>query len=184
MAKKSKQTTSIDSYTQGLQRDNYQNAMQKFGNAEYRPVSSEDISGFMSPYQQQVIDSSLATLGDQESMALNAQRDAAIRAKAFGGTGRDVAEALTRGEYAKTRASTVAGLNNQNYSQALQTAVGQNSASNQYPLLIQQLLNGTLGGVTPTTTSVSKTTDPMAALSALMKAAGAISTGGASLAAG
>ena len=178
MAKKSKQTTSIDSYTQGLQRDNYQNAMSKFGNAEYKPVSATDISGYMSPYQQDVIDSSLATLGDQENMALNAQKDAAIRAKAFGGTGRDVAEALTRGEYAKTRSATVSGLNNQNYAQALQTAIGQNSAANQYPLLIQQLLNATLGGVTPTTTTKSKTTDPGQILSDLVKAAGIAASAG------
>lgn len=176
-SKKSKttQTSSIDSYTQGLQRQNYNNALASLGSSTYKPVSGDQISAYMNPYQSSVIDTALSQIGDQESQALNQVRDQAIRAGAFGGSGRSVAEALTRGEYDKNRQSTIANLNASNYAQALDTATQQNAAANQYPLLIQQLLNGTIGTITPTTTVTgTQTSNPgwLSTLGSGLQAAG------------
>jgi hypothetical protein len=162
MSKKSKttQTATIDPYTQGAQRSNYETAVQKFGGATYNPLGAEDISRYMNPFQQDVIDASLNTLNDQEKRTLNGNNDAAIRAGAFGGSGSAVQNALTQGEYDKNRGSLVAGLNATNYGQAVNTAQSENTAQNNFPLLIQQLLNGTVAGLTPNVTQTNVTKKP------------------------
>ena len=63
-------------------------------------VEAGSIEAFMSPYQQQVIDTTLAEFDRQRGIARTAERDAAIRAGAFGG-GREgilAGEAASRAE--------------------------------------------------------------------------------------
>ena len=69
-------------------------------------VGPQAFEQFMSPYQQEVIDTTLAEFDRQQSIADTARRDAAIRAGAFGG-GR---EGVLAAEAARGAAQSRAGL--------------------------------------------------------------------------
>lgn len=181
MSKSSKSTSSIDSYTQGLQRQNYQSAQDKFSGASYRPVTGEQIQGYMSPYTTSVIDAALGDNDRSRMMARNDNTDAAIKAGAFGGTGVDVANSLTEGEYDRNAQSLIASLRDRAYTSAAGMAQEENTAEQNYPLLIQQLLNGTLAGVTPNVTQKTKTKDPMGQWSSFLQGAGSAAQGFAAL---
>lgn len=135
----------------------YKSAVSTLGNSSYKPVSSEQISGYMNPYTSSVIDATLARSNQNQQLALNGNQDNAIRSGAFGGTGLSVQNALTQGQYDMNNQATIAGLNSDNYDQALQTAVGQNQAANQYPLAIQALLGQLAQGTTTNSTSKAPT---------------------------
>lgn len=66
-----------------------------------------DVSAFMNPYQQNVIDASLRTLGGAQDMALNKQGAQASAAGAFGGSRHGVAEAETRKAYGQQASDLV-----------------------------------------------------------------------------
>ena len=85
-------------------------------------VGPEAFQPFMSPYQQEVIDTTLSEFDRQRGIARTAERDAAIRAGAYGG-GREgvfAAEAASRGE--AQRAQLQAQLLAQGFAQAQQAA--------------------------------------------------------------
>jgi len=126
----------------------------------YSALSGSQINNYMNPYQSAVTDATLKNLDTSRQMALNQNNDQAIKAGAFGGTGASVERALTQGQYDQNAATTLAGLNSSNYAQALQTAQAENTASNQYPLAIQQLL-GQLAQGTSTTSKGSSTPSEM-----------------------
>ena len=73
---------------------------------------------FMSPYQQEVIDTTLTEFDRQQAIADTARRDAAIRAGAFGG-GR---EGVLAAEAARGAAQSRAGLQAQLLAQGFQQA--------------------------------------------------------------
>ena len=102
-------------------------ATQYIGPQAYQP--------FMSPYQQEVIDTSLAALKREQAKGLGELRQRAIQAGAFGG-GR---EGLATGEYQATsdigRAQLEAQLRQQGFSQAQQQAA---QAFNQQQALAQE----------------------------------------------
>ncbi len=139
------------------------NAIQVFQNAQaslptsYSPVTGSQINGFMNPFQSSVIDATTARNNQNQQMALNQIGDQAQAAGAFGGTRQAVAEALTRGQFDLNNQQTTAGLNSQNYSQALQAATTQNQQENQYPLAVQGLL-GQLAQGTQTNSKGSSST--------------------------
>ena len=87
--------------------------------AGYSPQQfQQDVSGFMSPFQTNVIDATMARLAQSR-----AERDAATRAqlassRAFGNERRGVYEAQLAGEQDLNTAQTLANLYNQGYSQA------------------------------------------------------------------
>lgn len=87
--------------------------------AGYTPAQfQEDVAGYMSPYQQNVIDATMARLAQNR-----AERDAATRAQmasagAFGNERRGVYEAQLAGEQDLNTAQTLANLYQQGYSQA------------------------------------------------------------------
>jgi len=122
------------------------NAISVFQNAQaslpgsYSPVTGGQIDGFLNPYTASVIDATTQRNAQSQRMALNQIDDAAQKAGAFGGTRQAVADSLTRGQYDLNNQQTAAALNSQNYSQALQAAMTQNQAINQYPLAVQSLL--------------------------------------------
>jgi len=66
-----------------------------------------DVSAFMNPYQQNVIDASLRTLGGAQEMSLNKQGAQASAAGAFGGSRHGVAEAETRKAYGQQASDLV-----------------------------------------------------------------------------
>lgn len=93
--------------------------------AGYSPQQfQQDVSGFMSPFQTNVIDATMARLAQSR-----AERDAATRAqlassRAFGNERRGVYEAQLAGEQDLNTAQTLANLYNQGYSQAAGFAQG------------------------------------------------------------
>ena len=148
MGGKSKQTTT-NSNAQGV----FDSAKATLGNSTYHPVDASQIQSYMNPYKSSVIDATLNRNNQNQEMALNGNRDRAIRAGAFDTTGLSVENALTRGQFDQNNQQTIAGLNDQNYGQALQTATGQNDAQSKYPLAIQALLSQLAQGSGTTTTS-------------------------------
>mgnify|MGYP006266326191 CR=1 FL=1 len=96
-----------------------------------------DVSQYMNPYTQNVIDSSLATLDQQRKNALNSNADSAINAKAFGGSRQAIQDAATNSQYGLQGAQLAANLNNQNFQQA-QTAMQADQAKNLQAQLANQ----------------------------------------------
>ena len=81
-----------------------------------------DLSSYMNPYQQAVIDTTLAELTSQGHLARNKLAAQAVGAGAFGGSRFGVQGAeLDRG-LADIQSQAIAKLNAQNYAQALETA--------------------------------------------------------------
>jgi len=93
--------------------------------AGYTPQQfQQDVSGFMSPFQTNVIDATMARLAQNR-----AERDAATKAqmasaRAFGNERRGVYEAQLAGEEDLNTAQTLANLYNQGYTQAAGLAQG------------------------------------------------------------
>lgn len=82
----------------------------------------QNVQGFMNPYQQNVVDATMARLAQAR-----AERDAATKAqlaasRAFGNERRGVYEAQLAAEQDRTAAETLANLYSQGYSQAAQMA--------------------------------------------------------------
>ena len=85
---------------------------------------------FMSPYQQEVIDTTLSEFDRQQAIADTARRDAAIRAGAFGGGREGVLAAEAARGAAQSRAGLQAQLLAQGFQQA-QAAAAQDLAARQ-----------------------------------------------------
>jgi hypothetical protein len=85
---------------------------------------------YFNPFEQQVVDTSLADMEQARQRAVQQMGQQATAARAFGGSRHGVAEALTSGEYGRQAGSMVANLRNQGYQQALQLAQ-QQQAQNQ-----------------------------------------------------
>lgn len=98
-------------------------AMSTYGQmAGYRPsqvqagqLSGANLSGYMNPFQRDVIDTTMSELNRQELMQGNAMKDEAQRAGAFGGDRMGVQQAENNRNFDMTRASTLANLNSQNF---------------------------------------------------------------------
>ena len=84
----------------------------------YQP---NDLSAYMNPYQQDVIDATMAELNKQGLMQGNQLGAQAVGAGAYGGSRFGIAEAELAGNLQDARAKALAQLNQQNYLQALQT---------------------------------------------------------------
>ena len=82
-----------------------------------------DLSAYQNPYQQDVIDASLADLDRSRQMTLNNQAGEATMAGAFGGSRQGIYEAETNRAFADQAAKTTAGLNAANFNQAQQAAM-------------------------------------------------------------
>jgi hypothetical protein len=93
------------------------------------PLTGVDLSGYMNPYTQSVIDSTLSDLGRQRQIQDVNDASAATRAGAFGGSRSAVLQGLDDANFARTAASTAAGLNQANFTQAQGAA--QNDLSRQ-----------------------------------------------------
>jgi hypothetical protein len=86
-----------------------------------------DVSAYMNPYQQNVIDASLRTLGGAQEQALNMQGAQASAAGAFGGSRHGVAEAETRKAYGQQASDLVTNQMQAGYQNA--QAAAQNDMS-------------------------------------------------------
>jgi hypothetical protein len=82
------------------------------------PTGLSQLSGYLNPYQQNVVDTTMSDLNRQNEIALNNTNQGATAENAFGGTRNAVADSLTNDAYARAAASTLANLNSQGFNTA------------------------------------------------------------------
>ncbi len=87
-----------------------------------KSLADTDLTPYMNPYQQDVIDATMAQLNQQQQQALMSGHQNATLDNAFGGNRVGVQDALTNGQYANVDAQTLAQLNSANFANAQQTA--------------------------------------------------------------
>lgn len=92
--------------------------------------SAQLISNFQNPYESQVVQQTLADIGQAQDISLNQMGAQAQAANAFGGSRHGVAEAQTRLGYGKQAANTVGQLRQQGFNTALSAAQNQAAAQN------------------------------------------------------
>ena len=85
-------------------------------------VGPQAYQQFQSPYQQEVIDTSLAAMQRQQAGGLNALRDQAYSAGAFGGSRMGAAEGVFQADAATQRALLEAQLRQQGFQQSQTTS--------------------------------------------------------------
>jgi hypothetical protein len=100
--------------------------------AAFPEYSTNVVEKYMNPYQQEVIDASMADLNRQRQMQQVKDLNTATAAKAFGGSRQGVAQALTNESYDRTAASTLANLRSQGFGNAQAIALAQEEARRQY----------------------------------------------------
>jgi len=86
-------------------------------------LSATSLQPYMNPYTQSVIDSTMDDLNRQTQQQLQGNAASATASGAYNGTRQGVEDALTNEAAQRTAASTLAGLNSQNYTQAQQAAL-------------------------------------------------------------
>lgn len=97
----------------------------RVGDVASRDVSAQSVpqgnlSSYLNPFSDAVINPTLAALDRQRQQALNQNADAAIRSNAFGGSRQAIQDAVTNSEFGVQGAQLAANLGLQNYNQALQ----------------------------------------------------------------
>ena len=97
-------------------------SFQPFLNQAQASTGPQAFQQFMSPYQQQVIDTSLAEFDRQAQAQEQRIRDSAVASGAFGGSRQGVAEAEYGAASDRNRAQLQAGLLQQGFGQAQQAA--------------------------------------------------------------
>ena len=110
----------------------YQPYMQQAGQFAQQAgsaITPGQISAAMSPYQQQVIDATMAQMGQRNAQQMSSLKGTEAQQGAFGGSRAAVTEATLGGQQNMNAASTLAGLNSQNYSQAVAQAQGNRAAA-------------------------------------------------------
>lgn len=130
----------------------------RIGGMQYQGFDPSQLDQFQNPYQQDVIDASLADINRQQQLSLQQGGDSAQAAGAFGGSRHGVADALTREGYDRNASATVAGLRQSGYNTALQAALGENRNRNSYQMGIEQLLASLAGQYGREGTTVSNGT--------------------------
>jgi hypothetical protein len=90
-------------------------------------IAGTDLSPYMNPFQSQVTDATLNQFGQGNALGLNQLRSSTPTG-AFNGSRQGVAEGQLTSDNMRTLASTLAGLNSANFSQA-QGAAGQDAAT-------------------------------------------------------
>ena len=92
------------------------------------PIDAQTIGKYENPYQSQVIAATQAQIGNTDAQQQNQLEGQAGAAGAFGGNRLGVAQGVLGGQQAIANNSTLAGLNQSNYAQALQEANQQQQA--------------------------------------------------------
>jgi hypothetical protein len=85
-------------------------------------LSNTDLSPYMNPYTQSVINTSLANINHDQAVSNQGINSQATQQGAFGGDRSAVANALNDESYIRNKMSTIAGLNQSNFGQAQQAA--------------------------------------------------------------
>lgn len=94
-------------------------------------LAGTDLSPYLNPFQQQVIDASVAQNERAREIAQNQINMQNSAGSAFGGSRSGVANALTNEAYDRNSQAAIANLNAQNFTQAQQAALADIAARNQ-----------------------------------------------------
>tara|TARA_R110000822_G_scaffold220360_1_gene354343 strand:+ start:25 stop:1257 length:1233 start_codon:yes stop_codon:yes gene_type:complete len=89
---------------------------------QFQGLLSQDIGAYQSPYQQQVIDQSMADIQRQADIQRGVSQDRAIGASAFGGSRSALLEGESQRPYIEQQARTAAGLRQSGFENAQQAA--------------------------------------------------------------
>lgn len=92
-------------------------------------IANTNLAPYENPFQSDVINATMGQIGQQRNTAMNSDTQSAIAANAFGNNRLGVNQALTNQLYDQDTASTLAGLNSANFTQA-QAAAGQDANTN------------------------------------------------------
>ena len=135
-------------------------------------VGPEAYKAYMSPYQQDVIDTTLKSFEDQEARRLRNMKAQAVKTGAFGGTREGVERALFKSQSDLNRAALEAQLRQTGFGQAQNLAAqrfnqqgvltsGQLNLAQQFPALVGQQIAGltTIGGAQTGRTQADLTAD-------------------------
>lgn len=125
--------------------DNYGHAQGVAANSQYNPLSAGMIQNYQNPYTQQVIDTTNADIARQGQINGVQGDQQAAAAGAFGGSRSGVMRAQNDAATMRTQALTDATLRSQGFDKAATLAQGENQNQNNWPLILQQLLNSSLG---------------------------------------
>jgi hypothetical protein len=87
-------------------------------------LKDTDLSPYLNPYTQNVIDRSLSDLARQRDIQRVADNQTATKANAFGGSRQGVADSLTNEAYLRNVANTSATLHASAYDKAVERAIG------------------------------------------------------------
>lgn len=85
-------------------------------------LAGTDLSSYMNPYTQNVINSAMQGIDVQRQQALNQVGDQALKTGAFGGSRQGITEGITNAGAAMQAGNLAAQLQAQNYNQAVQNA--------------------------------------------------------------
>jgi Chaperone of endosialidase len=106
-------------------------------------LAGTDLSSYMNPYTQNVVNSGLQALDIQRQQALNQIGDQAIKTGAFGGSRQGISEGITNAGAAMQAGNLAAQLQAQNFGQAQNAATNDINRNLQAQLANQQAgLNG------------------------------------------
>ncbi len=122
------------SLAQGAQVD--RNAIRDVGGGG--SITADQISAYLNPYTQDVVNASMADLERQRSLQQEQNAADARRAHAFGGTGAAMTAGLTNDSFARQMAQSIAQLRSQGYDSALAAAQGDAGRSLQAALANQR----------------------------------------------
>ena len=100
-------------------------AAQQQANAATSPITAQQIQSYQNPYTQQVVNATEAQLKDQDQQQQAGVTGNAISQGALGGNRVGVAQGVLGGQQAIANNSTIAGLYNTSYNQALSAAQAQ-----------------------------------------------------------
>jgi len=106
----------------------------------YNPLDMSRVRDFQDPYSADVRDATMAQLSYDRDEARNGRKADFAKAGAFGDDRRGIYEAELDGQFDRTAASTLAGLNSAGYAQALDAASQENAGRNEYDLGVQDLI--------------------------------------------
>jgi hypothetical protein len=97
---------------------------QKPQNVTAGQLATTNLNPYMNPYTQQVIDKTLPLMQQQNALSQNQQANAANSSNAFGGSRQGVQQGVAQAQGAMNIGQMAAGLNQANFQQAQQGAMG------------------------------------------------------------
>lgn len=136
----------------------YQDALSRLEGQSYQAFDPSSTQQFFNPYQQDVIDSSVAQINREGDLAANEQRAQFAKAGAFGDDRQGVYEAELAAGVDRNRSSTIANLMAQGYTQAQAIAQSENANQNAFNVTQNQSLADLLArymGMNTTTSGTS-----------------------------